>query len=208
MATDDARLWDRRGFFHSALRRAATPLANYLDRYLQSRPGARTLLRPPGALEEARFLETCQSCASCVEACPAVAISLLEEADHPGTGTPVIDADKAACVVCEGLQCTHVCPSGALQPVHEPATIRMGLAELYEPLCERTQGEPCTICVDRCPIGEAAISIHDYGPPRVSPTGCVGCGVCQLYCPTTPKAIVVIPVRDGGSAAARALRAP
>ena len=30
-------------------------------------------------------------------------------------------------------------------------------------------------------------------PPEVLSPGCVGCGVCQLYCPTEPKAITVRP---------------
>ena len=28
---------------------------------------------------------------------------------------------------------------------------------------------------------------------QVKPGGCVGCGVCQLYCPSLPKAITVDP---------------
>jgi NAD-dependent dihydropyrimidine dehydrogenase PreA subunit len=27
----------------------------------------------------------------------------------------------------------------------------------------------------------------------VQPLGCIGCGMCQQHCPTSPKSIVVIP---------------
>ncbi len=192
---NDAHSSDRRNFFRDALRQAVTPLVDYLDGQSEAPSSSHLKLRPPGAVEESRFLETCQHCAACVNVCPAVAISLLDQTHGAAAGTPVIDADLAACVVCEGLKCTHACPSGALQPIHDEKLIRMGLAEVYKPLCDRTQGEPCTLCVDRCPLGETAIRLNDYGPPEVLASGCVGCGVCQLYCPTTPKAIVVRPVR-------------
>lgn len=196
MAIDNAHSSDRRNFFRNALRQAVTPLADYLDGQSEAPFSSHMKLRPPGAIEESRFLETCQHCAACVNVCPAVAISLLDQTHGAAAGTPVIDADLAACVVCEGLKCTHACPSGALQPINDEKLIRMGLAEVYKPLCDRTQGEPCTLCVDRCPVGETAIRFNDYGPPEVLASGCVGCGVCQLYCPTTPKAIVVRPVRS------------
>ena len=108
-------------------------------------------------------------------------------------GTPVIDPDLAPCVVCDGLQCMQVCESGALTRLIAPQQIKMGLAEVYESLCVRTAGETCTICVDRCPMGEAALHLDGNGPPIVEAGGCVGCGVCQNVCPTTPKAIVVKP---------------
>ena len=60
-------------------------------------------------------------------------------------------------------------------------------------MCVRSHGESCTRCVDMCPMGSDAIRFDDNGPPTVLADGCVGCGVCQLYCPTTPKAIVVSP---------------
>jgi len=96
----------------------------------------------------------------------------------------------------------------------------MGVAEVYASLCVRTSGEACTKCVDLCPLGPAAIRFDDerarpnlpepqasacatspdsepkadnLNPPTIVHDGCVGCGVCQLYCPTTPKAIVVRP---------------
>ncbi|MEK6675756.1 MAG: 4Fe-4S dicluster domain-containing protein [Planctomycetota bacterium] len=156
----------------------------------------RSYLRPPGAISERDFLTTCLRCGACLDACPVVAIFPLSAEAGDAVGTPVIDANKAACVVCDGLQCTHVCPSGALIPLLDPKVIRMGLAVVDETYCKRSLGEPCTICVDRCPVGPSAIAFPNDGPPTVLAAGCVGCGVCQLYCPTSPKAIVVEPNQE------------
>ncbi|MBI4719162.1 MAG: 4Fe-4S dicluster domain-containing protein [Planctomycetes bacterium] len=186
----------RRAFFREALAGVVRPLADYLEQRIPSPvepPQERPRLRPPGAIPEATFIDTCRRCGACVEACPANAIFPLPESFGYAPRTPVIDPDYAACVVCEGLQCTHVCPSGALLPLSAPTQIRMGLAEVYRPLCVRSRGESCTQCVERCPMGETALRFIDAGPPEVL-AGCVGCGVCQLYCPTSPKAIVVQPL--------------
>ena len=165
-------------------------MARHREPHVRRNP---TFLRPPGAIEEDRFLETCSRCGKCADACPADAIFRLNEAHGEAGGTPVIDADMAACVVCEGLQCTQVCQSGALSKLTEPSMIRMGVAQVYESLCERTLGGTCTTCVDLCPLGESAIRFNDHGAPEVLSPGCVGCGVCQLNCPTSPKAITVLP---------------
>lgn len=183
----------RRGFFREAVARAVGPLSDYLENRLQLGP-PRVFLRPPGAIEESALVDTCYRCGACIDACPADAIYALDRAAESAAGTPAIDADKAACVVCEGLKCTHVCPSGALLPVAQPADIRMGLAHVYAPLCLRIREEACTICVDQCPLGSDALVFSGDGPPDVLEDGCVGCGVCQLYCPTDPKAIVIDPL--------------
>lgn len=197
--SDEGAVTPRRGFFRDALRRTLAPLADLVEGAglevsgPERAGGENLLLRPPGAIDESRFAETCSRCGLCVEACPADAIFPAPTPSWAAAGTPVIDADLGACVVCEGLQCTHVCPTGALVPLHAPHEIRMGTAEVYGSVCVRSAGEACTVCVDRCPIGADALTFEDEGPPVVKADGCVGCGVCQLYCPTTPKAIVVVP---------------
>ena len=183
----------RREFFRDALAGIVRPLAAYLEDKIDLGE-VRPFLRPPGAVEEREFLDTCYRCGACVETCPVDAIKLRQAPGRPWNGTPGIDADVAACVVCDGIKCTLGCPSGALQPINYTKDIRMGLALVAAEHCVRSQGESCTLCVDKCPIGPAAIHFADDGPPRVTPAGCVGCGVCQLYCPTLPKAIVVQPV--------------
>ncbi len=192
MSTDPHDDLQRRAFFRKAAARVVGPIADYLDKRLP-RETIQVRLRPPGAIAEDRFLDTCQRCGACVKACPADAIFSLDDSNDGAAGTPVIDPDVAACVVCEGLQCTHVCPSGALLPLATPADIRMGVAEVYGGLCVRSRGDTCTLCVDRCPLGAAAIRFVGDEPPEVLSAGCVGCGVCQLYCPTQPKAITVRP---------------
>ncbi len=194
----------RRGFFARAAGRLVGPLADFVEKRLPilgpagdtpppPQP-ATTWLRPPGAEPESRFAQLCHRCGRCAEACPVSCIVMLPP-DHPGgEGTPTIDPDRAACVACEGVLCTHVCPSGALTPIFDAAAIRMGLAEVYDSLCVRSSGEACTICVDKCPLGPRAIRLVDAGPPMVLEPGCTGCGVCQLYCPTTPKAITIRPL--------------
>ncbi len=197
---------NRRQFFREGFARIADSLADAVTRgehilsagqsepeRLIRRTQPTRPLRPPGAVPEFRFARTCDHSGECVEACPANAIALTVTSLGSDKLTPVIDANLAACVVCDGLLCTHVCPSGALRPLTEPSQISMGLAVVYASSCVRSEGEDCTTCVDVCPIGESAIRFEGSGPPTVSAGHCVGCGVCQQHCPTSPKAIVIEP---------------
>ena len=168
------------------------PVSDYLEQKTDD-VTSRISLRPPGAIEESDFLSTCLRCGACVDVCPADAISLLPEGNGTATGTPMIDPDRSPCVICEGLQCTNVCQSGALVKLTDPRMIDMGIAQVYEPLCIRSQGEPCTECIDLCPVGSDAIRLSAAGMPEVLSAGCVGCGVCQFHCPTSPKAITIVP---------------
>jgi Pyruvate/2-oxoacid:ferredoxin oxidoreductase delta subunit len=78
----------------------------------------------------------------------------------------------------------------------------MGTAEWHPESCTRIHGDNCTICIDHCPLGSEAIELRDNNV-HVKEHGCVGCGVCQYYCPTYPKSIVVIPkaAKQSGGAA-------
>jgi len=190
---------DRRRFFRLGLSELLRPLASAakplermaheLGKLDQPRTRPDVWLRPPGSLPEARFLQTCQRTGDCVAACPVKAIKL--DPAKAG-GVPFIDADSSACVVCTGLKCMSVCPSGALVPT-SINDIDMGTAVWHSSSCLRTSGESCTICIDKCPLGSAAIELKS-GRVAVNPLGCIGCGVCQLECPTSPKSIVVIPI--------------
>ena len=57
----------------------------------------RKRLRPPGALEEMRFLGACIKCGQCVQVCPVEAIVLADADEGFGTGAPFIDARSQAC---------------------------------------------------------------------------------------------------------------
>ncbi len=194
--SDDERPQGRRAFFQEAFTKLVQPVAEYLDTQIgEHLPAEKTLLRPPGALPEPLFLETCLRCGHCVDSCPADAIQSLQS-DQPNLAeTPYIDPDDQPCVVCDTLECMQVCPSGALQQlsVHE---IQIGLAEVNYDICLRSNGVDCRDCVDSCPIGEKAIRIDSEKRVEVLPVDCVGCGVCQYQCPTTPKSIVVRPIQE------------
>jgi len=180
----------RRRFFREGLARVIGPVADYVQPHVSAAP---RYLRPPGAVDEASFPDTCRRCGKCVEICPADAIIPLRGMGDRLDGTPAVFASRSACVICDGLQCTHVCPSGALVPLFAPAEIDMGLAVVDDDTCVRSHGQPCTTCVDVCPIGTVAIRFEDNGPPVVIADGCTGCGVCQMHCPTHPQAIVIEP---------------
>ena len=180
----------RRRFFAQAAGRLLRPLADYIEQRWPT-PLRRTCLRPPGALAEPAFLDTCYRCGACANECPVSAIVLLPTSAGDLAGTPMVDPDLAACTLCEGLRCTHACPSGALRKLGEPREVAMGTAAVYDSVCTRSAGEDCTSCVDHCPIGPAALSLTGAGPPVVHAEACVGCGLCQHHCPTLPKAIVV-----------------
>jgi ferredoxin-type protein NapG len=209
MPPDNEKPVDRRRFFRlgfaellGPLSALAKPLQHAAEQIAKldhiRQPHAQTVapsqiasLRPPGSLPDLKFRETCSRCGNCVRACPANAIQ-IDATGRRGNGAPFIDPDAMSCVVCEGLQCMHVCPSGALVPT-SINDIDMGTAVWREDSCLRTTGDSCTICIDHCPLGSAAIELKN-NEVAVNPHGCIGCGVCQHDCPTTPKSIYVIPI--------------
>lgn len=146
-------------------------------------------LRPPGAGSEPRFLSLCATgCRACVDACPRFVIIPSLDAAQPGggDGRPYLLPDQAACDLC-GL-CMLACPTGALAPT-PPAAVRIGLAVLDPAACVRTHGQPCDICLERCPYPQVALR-DEGGLPTVLDAGCTGCGLCAEACP--PRALGVV----------------
>jgi MauM/NapG family ferredoxin protein len=204
MFHDDQRPLNRRRFFREGLRELLKPLAQSLETVAEAanqfseleKPAPKPRppepwLRPPGALPEQQFKETCSKCGECQRVCPAQCIQ-IDYSGYQGEGFPYIDVNYMPCVLCDGLLCMQNCPSGALVPTAREE-IDMGTAVWHEDLCLRRQGQECTICVDRCPMGAAAIKLNDMGQVEVIEDGCTGCGVCQHDCPTYPKSITVVP---------------
>src|SRR5213592_631035 len=104
---------DRRRFFRASFARLLKPVSEYVEKKLPiALPVFRTVLRPPGAVGEKQFLDTCFRCGACADACPAHAIALMKDAGDELTGTPYVDPDLQACVICDELACMKVCPSG------------------------------------------------------------------------------------------------
>ncbi len=63
----------------------------------------------------------------------------------------------------------------------------------------KVKREVCDLCVKYCPLGEDAIFMDKDENGKLFPhvkDACVGCGVCQMVCPTDPVSIVVKPVKS------------
>lgn len=140
-------------------------------------------LRPPGAVEEALFLERCTRCNDCAKACPYQTIT-FDRRD----GTPVIFPDQVPCRLCDDFPCIAACATDALLPVEGPAEVRMGLAVVSHRLC--TAGQGCHACVSQCPT--QALSM-DFSAMRlvVADNRCVGCGLCEQVCKTVNDKIAI-----------------
>jgi len=154
----------------------------------------RGVIRPPGAIDERRFLATCDGCKKCIEACPEDAIVASTEAVRSGRlGTPLLRVQSIPCALCHDVPCASACPTGALEPVGHPDDVRIGRAVVFKSLCLNSQGEDCEICVDHCPLGERVMTRAADGFPVIDEETCTGCGQCVVRCPTYPAALHVSP---------------
>ena len=158
---------------------------------VQPAPPVRTdWLRPPGAVEEALFLDRCTKCSDCLKACAPGAIVC-----HAQDGTPVIFADRTPCVLCEDFPCIAACATEALLPVDRVGEVHMGLATISHRLC--TAGQGCHACVSKCPTNALAMDFKSMRLMILS-EACVGCGICEQVCKTVNDhvAIRVTPARQ------------
>lgn len=191
--------------------------SNPADRAISSPGGPTTgLFRPPGAIVESAFLDTCDpSCRECIVVCPRNCLVPSQE-HHPGPdGYPIILPNTAACDLC--MKCTEICPTGALQPVAREE-VWIGTAVPLLERCSAVRGSGCERCVTHCPFPDEAITMvpmtaDDFvamgaaepdsfaigGTPKrpvVDGERCTGCGLCVEACPQMPKALEVIAWED------------
>lgn len=146
------------------------------------------VFRPPGAIDEFQFLSGCTRCGDCITACPYTAIRNAPERLGSVAGTPIIEADTAACMMCEDFPCIRSCKPGVLTKTIPPI---MGTARVTEHLCLAHHHTTCTVCSERCPV-EGAITVTS-GKPTVNENTCTGCGVCRYVCPAPENAILLMP---------------
>jgi MauM/NapG family ferredoxin protein len=152
-------------------------------------------LRPPGAIDEARFTGVCVRCGNCVRACPSRIIRPdLGEHGLAGLLTPVLTFDEDYCRE-DCRACTQVCPSGAIARLmlEEKRRFVIGEARVDLGTCLLAKGQECTACMRACPYDAVETPRSADGSaiePRVDALKCTGCGACEAVCPTSPDKAV------------------
>jgi len=198
---------------------------------LRSTPGlaAETnerLVRPPGALDEKRFLERCVRCGECMKVCPNNALHpTFAQAGLEGIWSPVVVPRIGYCEPSCTL-CGQVCPTGAIWEFTlkekawdaRPAgtnPIRIGTAFYDQGRClPWSMATDCIVCEEWCPTSPKAVYLRpadvvDAGgtikrvrQPYIDPDRCVGCGACEFACPVKDRpAVYVTSVGESRSAA-------
>jgi len=178
-----------RGGLKTFLRQAAEVVDNQVEAKVKKM--VTPALRPPGAIDELAFLANCTRCEDCIEACPHNAIVKAPPKFGAAVGTPIIEPAETPCYLCEDMPCIAACPEKVLLPTEN---IKMGAAFIALTKCFAYNGmvNRCDYCFDRCPLKNTAISMEDHRP-IVNEAACVGCGICEYFCPAPGKAIRVVP---------------
>lgn len=144
-------------------------------------PAGRTLLRPPGGQDEARFVGECIRCDRCRSVCPqGIVVTASLEDGLKNVRTPRLDFRRGFCNFCD--KCVEVCPTSALVPFDESRE-KIGAAVVDQDECIAWSSGGCRACIDACPYG--AISSDGAGRPIVDEAACNGCGLCENVCPSS-----------------------
>ncbi len=163
------------------------------------------LIRPPGALAEEDFLNTCVRCGQCMKVCPTNALHplLFEYGLHPAFSPRLIPRIGYCEKNCN--QCSQVCPSGAIKKILKPDKdkIIIGTAVIIKDLClPWSEQKECLVCEEMCPTAKKAIifknenQVNKQGKivsvklPVVLEDVCIGCGICENKCPIPGSAAI------------------
>ena len=167
------------------------------------------IIRPPGVVDEAAFLDQCVRCGECMKVCIKNGLQpTLLDAGVEGLWTPKLVPRVGYCEYNCTL-CGQVCPSGAIPALtlEQKHKVRMGMAHFDKNRCipwvaynnwsEKNQWSTkynCAVCEEHCPTPKKTIQFSDVtirtpdGPqiirrPVVVEEECIGCGICEFVCP-------------------------
>jgi polyferredoxin len=190
---------------------AAIPVAHAQS--LLGRRARPTVVRPPGAQDEAELLARCVRCAECIRLCPNHALQpAILEAGAMGFWSPMLMPKIGYCDP-ECVLCSQVCPTGAIAaltvaqkgwtnaPDRAKEPIRLGLARYDRNRClPWAKEQECSVCMESCPVMPKAICVERatavsqairVARPRIATEICVGCGACVSACPLDSPAVEI-----------------
>ncbi|MCK5421982.1 MAG: 4Fe-4S dicluster domain-containing protein [Deltaproteobacteria bacterium] len=189
----------RRGFLYSLSGGLASSFLLFNSPLKRKRND--TLIRPPGAIPEEEFLNSCVRCSECMKVCITNTLqpSLLE-GGLEGLWTPRLDLRFAACEQTCNL-CGKVCPTQAIRDLdlEEKKHAKIGTAMILKEKClVWEQDKACLICDEQCPYNAIVFeTVEGFRRPFVIERKCNGCGFCELKCPVEGgSAIVVTPLGE------------
>jgi ferredoxin-type protein NapF len=146
--------------------------------------GHRPSLRPPWSLAEAAFIEACERCGDCVQACGE---GILKTG---GGGFPEVDFSRGGCTFCGDclVACKHHALTGDIRDTASAWSLRAQIG----PDCLARKGVICRSCGERCDTRAIRFQLKAGGAarPELDVSLCNGCGECYGVCPTQAVRIV------------------
>ena len=143
-------------------------------------------IRPPWVVEAARFIDVCERCDDCIDACPE---SILKRGDG---GFPEVDFRRGECTFCE--KCAQVCPVAAFVPAPRDVEMAWRLVPLIRSsACLSLNAVTCRVCGDHCAADAIRFRLQTgaVAEPLVDMDHCSGCGACVFSCPVDAISIAV-----------------
>ena len=134
-----------------------------------------SLIRPPGSLDEGRFLARCIRCGQCMRVCPTNVIQPAGlEMGLEALWTPALN-NRIGTSGCQlnCVACGNVCPTAAIRPLtlderHGAGSfagkgpIRIGTAFVDQGRClPWAMARPCIVCQENCPVSPKAIYVQE-----------------------------------------------
>jgi ferredoxin len=162
------------------------------------KPLRATPIIPAGADNIRQFRRKCTSCQLCISVCQNDV--LRPSSKFSSFLQPHMSFERGYCRP-ECVKCSEVCPNGAIQPItpEEKSATQIGYAVWNPELCVVLRDNvTCDLCSVRCPT--AAITLIDQDPdnprlpkiPMIDNNRCIGCGACELFCPSRPYSAIYV----------------
>ena len=140
-------------------------------------------IRPPWTLPFAEFIDHCERCDACIEACPE---SIIFRGDG---GFPEVNLTRGECVFC--TDCVKACKADAFQTGILNEENAWDLSVEILPACLSLNAIVCRICGENCDTQAISFRLQVGGisTPQIAQDKCTGCGACLFSCPNNSIAI-------------------